>query len=98
MFRLRENVRNLAPDHQLDHAVLCQLGRIVCRNAAELTKDRVIELMVGREVSNIFPQSEHEFGEVALEVRGLSVYSTDGRNKKLVDDVSFSVRRGEVLG
>jgi D-xylose transport system ATP-binding protein len=54
--------------------------------------------MVGREVSNIFPQSEHEFGETALEIRGLSVYSTDGRNKKLVDDVSFSVRRGEVLG
>lgn len=82
-----------------DRITVLRDGRtIATHNAAELTKDRVIELMVGREVSNIFPQSEHEFGEVALEVHGLSVYSTDGRNKKLVDDVSFSVRRGEVLG
>ena len=82
-----------------DRITVLRDGRtIATHNAAELTKDRVIELMVGREVSNIFPESEHEFGEVALEVRGLSVYSTDGRNKKLVDDVSFAVRRGEVLG
>jgi len=82
-----------------DRITVLRDGRtIATHNAAELTKDRVIELMVGREVSNIFPQSVHEFGEVALEVRGLSVYSTDGRNKKLVDDVSFAVRRGEVLG
>jgi D-xylose transport system ATP-binding protein len=82
-----------------DRITVLRDGRtIATHNAADLTKDRVIELMVGREVSNIFPQSEHEFGETALEVRGLSVYSTDGRNKKLVDDVSVSVRRGEVLG
>ena len=82
-----------------DRITVLRDGRtIATHNAAELTKDRVIELMVGREVSNIFPESEHEFGEVALEVRGLSVYSTDGRSKKLVDDISFAVRRGEVLG
>ena len=82
-----------------DRITVLRDGRtIATHNAAELTKDRVIELMVGRAVSNIFPESEHDFGEVALEVRGLSVYSTDGRDKKLVDDVSFSVRRGEVLG
>lgn len=64
---------------------------------AELTKDRVIASMVGREVGNIFPETQHEFGETALEVRSMTAVSaTSGRT--LVDDVSFSVRKGEVLG
>ena len=61
-------------------------------------KEKVIAAMVGREVGDIFPKPEHEFGDVALEVRDLTAYSVDDPNKKLVDDVSFSVRRGEVLG
>src|SRR5829696_8410506 len=66
--------------------------------AAELTKDKVIAAMVGREVGNIFPKTDHELGEPALEVKGLTVFSADGNRRKLVDDVSFSVRKGEVLG
>ena len=65
--------------------------------AAELTKEKVIAAMVGREVGDIFPTPDHEFGEAALEVKGLTAYSADG-TRKLVDDVSFSVRKGEVLG
>jgi ABC-type sugar transport system ATPase subunit len=66
--------------------------------AAELTKDKVIELMVGREVGNIFPECHHDFGETALEVKDLTAYSIDAANKKVVDNVSFHVRKGEVLG
>jgi D-xylose transport system ATP-binding protein len=53
--------------------------------------------MVGREVGDIFPVIEHEFGDVALEVKDLTAFSTDSK-KKLVDNVSFSVKKGEVLG
>src|SRR5687768_12552864 len=67
-------------------------------NAAELTKDKVIELMVGREVGNIFPECHHAFGETVLEVKNLTAYSIDAVNKRVVDDVSFHVRKGEVLG
>jgi D-xylose transport system ATP-binding protein len=63
-----------------------------------LTKDEVIALMVGREVGDIFPKTNHEFGAVALEVKNLSAFDLDNPQKKLVDDVSFSVRKGEVLG
>jgi D-xylose transport system ATP-binding protein len=63
-----------------------------------LTKDEVIALMVGREVGDIFPKTNHEFGAVALEVKNLSAFYLDNPQKKLVDDVSFSVRKGEVLG
>ncbi|HUR97505.1 MAG TPA: xylose ABC transporter ATP-binding protein [Pyrinomonadaceae bacterium] len=66
--------------------------------AADLTKDKVIAAMVGREVGDIFPKTDHELGEPAFEVKSLSVFSADGNRKKLVDDVSFSVRKGEVLG
>jgi D-xylose transport system ATP-binding protein len=66
--------------------------------AAELTKDKVISAMVGRDVGDIFPKTDHELGETALDVKGLTVFSTDETHRKLVDDVSFSVQKGEVLG
>jgi len=67
-------------------------------NAADLTKEKVIELMVGREVGDIFPEPDHEFGETVLEIKNLTAYSVDVADKRLVDDVSFYVRKGEVLG
>ncbi|NNE65168.1 MAG: xylose ABC transporter ATP-binding protein [Pyrinomonadaceae bacterium] len=67
-------------------------------HAAELDKDKVISLMVGREVGDIFPEVSHEFGEVAMEVRNLTAFEPDHPDKKLVDNVSFKVRKGEVLG
>lgn len=63
-----------------------------------LTRERVIAEMVGRDVGEIFPAAEHEFGPVALEVAGVSAYSASPPLRKLVDDVSFRVRKGEVLG
>jgi len=66
--------------------------------AAELTKDKIIAAMVGRDVGDIFPKTDHELGDTALEIRNLTVYSIDGNRRKLVDNVSFSVRKGEVLG
>jgi D-xylose transport system ATP-binding protein len=53
--------------------------------------------MVGREVGDIFPTSQHEFGETALEIKNLTAFEAE-TNKKLVDNISFSVRKGEVLG
>ena len=82
-----------------DRITVLRDGRTVGTHpAAELTKERVIELMVGREVGNIFPEPDHELGETVLEVKDLTAYSLDAANKRLVDGVSFSVRKGEVLG
>jgi D-xylose transport system ATP-binding protein len=82
-----------------DRITVLRDGRTVAtHDAAELDKEKVIKLMVGREVGDIFPKVDHELGETALEVRNLTVYSTDDPTKKLVSNVSFSVRKGEVLG
>jgi D-xylose transport system ATP-binding protein len=82
-----------------DRITVLRDGKTICtRRAAETSKAEVIAAMVGREVGDIFPKTQHEFGELALAVDGLSAYSIDTANKRIVDDVSFSVRKGEVLG
>jgi len=54
--------------------------------------------MVGGEVGDIFPKTHHEFGDIALAVENLNAYSVDTAGKRIVDGVSFNVRKGEVLG
>ncbi len=58
---------------------------------AETTEDEVTQLMIGRSLDLSRNASHHEMGDVALEVQGLSCGS-------LFQDVSFQVRKGEVLG
>ena len=82
-----------------DRITVLRDGKTVgTENASTLDKNKVISLMVGREVGDIFPEALHEFGETVLEVKNLTAFDVDNPNKKLVDDVSFSVRKGEVLG
>jgi len=82
-----------------DKITVLRDGKTVGTSAAkDLTKDKVIAQMVGREVGDIFPEISHEFGETVLEVKNLNTFDPDNPNKKLVDNVSFSVRKGEVLG
>ena len=61
------------------------------RDVATVDVDEIIHMMVGREVTQYYPKSEHHAGDVRMEVRGLSL-------PKLVRDISFQVRSGEVLG
>jgi len=82
-----------------DRITVLRDGRTVCTHlAAELTKDRVIAEMVGRDVGDIYPVSTRTIGNIAFEVKGLTAFSADIADKKVVEDVSFSVRKGEILG
>lgn len=82
-----------------DRITVLRDGRTVSTHAAnEITTDGVIAEMVGREVGDIFPETKHDRGDVALSVKGLTAYSPDDPDKKVVDNVSFDVRKGEVLG
>ncbi|MGC2238395.1 MAG: ATP-binding cassette domain-containing protein, partial [Pyrinomonadaceae bacterium] len=81
-----------------DRITVLRDGRTVgTANRADLTKEKVISMMVGRDVGDIFPKQAHEFGASVLEIKNLTAFDTE-TNKKLVDNVSFSVRKGEVLG
>ena len=82
-----------------DRITVLRDGKTVGTHATQdLNNEKVISLMVGREVGDIFPKTEHEFGEIALEVKNLDAYDLDNPNKKTVDNISFNVRKGEVLG
>ena len=61
--------------------------------AAELSTDDIITRMVGRELTNVYPKSEHEIGDVVLEVKDFtSIHDNSFQH------VSFNVRKGEILG
>jgi D-xylose transport system ATP-binding protein len=82
-----------------DRITVLRDGKTVGTNATtDWTETQVISSMVGREVGDIFPRIEHEKGEVVFEAIGITVKDPDLSHQKLVDNVTFSVRKGEVLG
>jgi ribose transport system ATP-binding protein len=64
----------------------------------EITQDDMIRMMVGRELADLFPARRRKTGEIALRVRKASLAHADRPGDFAVKDVSFDVRRGEVLG
>ncbi|WP_199425824.1 xylose ABC transporter ATP-binding protein [Thermaerobacillus caldiproteolyticus] len=63
----------------------------------ELSEDKIITKMVGRELNELFPYEPRPIAETVLEVRNYSVINVD-TGKKVIDDVSFVLRKGEILG
>jgi rhamnose transport system ATP-binding protein len=76
-----------------DRITVLRDGRsIACRNVAEVDRNELIRMMVGRSIESVYPKRTVPIGEVALEVRGLS------NEREGVRDISFSVRQGEIFG
>ena len=65
---------------------------------AEMNIDRIIAQMVGREMNQLYPQRTHTPGEVVFEARNISCYDADNPERKRVDNISFKLRKGEILG
>jgi len=67
-------------------------GRMVGSDAVErVDRDRLIAMMVGRELTQLFPKNNRPTDRVALSVKNLSLAGA-------FSDVSFEVRAGEILG
>ena len=65
----------------------------------DIDEDRIIRGMVGREIEDRFPKRPGvEVGEVCMDVSGWTVHHPIYHEKKVVDNVSFHVRKGEVVG
>ncbi|MBO0143087.1 xylose ABC transporter ATP-binding protein [Agrobacterium sp. Ap1] len=71
---------------------------IATRPISELTTANIVTMMVGREMKNLYPKEEHAIGEVVLEAHNVSCWDVTNPDRKVVDDVSFQIRRGEILG
>ena len=67
-------------------------GRYIGTHASkDVTRDQIIHMMVGREITQMFPKQTVPIGEVVLKVENLTL-------KGVFSDVSFEVRAGEILG
>jgi inositol transport system ATP-binding protein len=64
---------------------------IATKLSHEVTRDDIIMMMVGREITQMFPKEEVPIGDVVLSAKGLTL-------KGVFSDVSFDVRAGEILG
>jgi rhamnose transport system ATP-binding protein len=76
-----------------DRVTVLRDGQTIATHSIQsVTRDQLIALMVGRELSAVFPKRKVSIGKPLLEVRNL------GSRDLGVHDVSFTVRRGEIFG
>ncbi len=66
--------------------------------ASQTSEAEVIRLMVGRELSDLFPKSAVAIGDEVMRVDGLGLEPAPELQKRALRDISFSLRRGEILG
>ncbi len=107
-FKRESGITSILISHKLNELAYCADKITVIRDGHsietlvqgkdEITEARIIKGMVGREMTNRFPVREHHIGEIALEVRHWNVYHPLYAERKLVDDVSLTIRHGEVVG
>lgn len=75
-----------------DEVTVLRDGEHIFTGALEnVSREKLIEMMVGRELKQMFPKEDAEIGEVVLEVKNLT-------KQGVFYDVNFKVRRGEILG
>jgi len=62
-----------------------------------LTEEKIIKDMVGRDLTHRFPERKSKPGNTVMEVKNWTVYHPDYHTIKVVDNVSFEVKKGEIL-
>ena len=106
LFRIMNDLRSkgvamIYISHKLDEikriaddiTVMRDGGYVGTWPAAEMTTEQIIAKMVGRELTNVYPDKENEIGDVVLEVKDLCSI-----HPKSFQHVSFKLRKGEILG
>ena len=92
--------------HKLDEvAAICDTivvirdgKHIATTPMAQMSIDKIIAQMVGREMNQLYPPREHQPGEVVFEARNVTCYDEENPLRKRVDNISFTLREGEILG
>lgn len=80
-----------------DRVTVMRKGKVIgVRKTAEVTEQDISRMMVGRDVTFKVEKPEAQRGDIVLEVKDLISYNNAG--KKIINDVSFNVREGEIVG
>ena len=64
----------------------------------DVTEDRIIKGMVGREITDRYPSRDLELGDIHFEIENWNVYDTNITSKQVIRDINIKVRKGEVVG
>jgi len=64
---------------------------------ADMDEKRIVSLMVGRNVDEVYPAHNRTPGEVVLSVKNITIRDQKVPDKKIVDNVSFDLHKGEIL-
>lgn len=82
-----------------DRITVLRDGEYIGTDSAEvLNQDGLVKWMVGRELNTQFSRGDAEKGEVRLKVENFTVPDMTGKPAPVVNNVSFEVRGGEILG
>ncbi|MFM2281518.1 MAG: hypothetical protein RLZZ444_3749 [Pseudomonadota bacterium] len=67
-------------------------------HTTEVSEDRIIKGMVGRDMEDRYPPRDVPIGDTVLEVNNWNVFHQNHRDRQFLHDVNISVRAGEVVG
>lgn len=82
-----------------DRVTVMRDGKIITTQPTkDVTQNDLVKYMVGREMKERFPKGHRKPGEVVFEVEGLEAVDPNDPNRKVLNGVSFNVRKGEILG
>lgn len=106
--RNEHNITSIIISHKLnevkkvaDEITVIRDGKTIetlFKDVDEITEDRIIKGMVGRELTDRFPKRNHDVGEVVFEVKGWNAYDTLDETKHKLKDIDINIRKGEVVG
>ncbi len=68
------------------------------KHTEDITEDRIIKGMVGRELVDRFPKRTPKIGEVIFEVKDWNVYDPIVEDRKKINNISINIKKGEIVG
>lgn len=104
----RQGISSILISHKLneiakvaDSITILRDGRTIetlDMKADGVTEDRIIKGMVGRDLTHRYPERTPAIGETIFELRDWNVYHPQHHERKVIDNVSLRIRRGEIVG
>jgi putative multiple sugar transport system ATP-binding protein len=104
----RQGISSILISHKLNEITKVADSITILRDGAtietldarggEVNEDRIIKGMVGRDLTDRYPEREPKLGETLLEVKGWSVYHPLHGDRQMIKGVDLHVRAGEVVG
>lgn len=102
----KEGISFLFISHKLDEVfriadrvlVMRDGAVILSDDVASVTEPALVEAMIGRKIENMYPKEAAQIGEEVLRVEHLTVPHPSNKEQNIVEDMSFNLKKGEILG